>query len=334
MNLDLLERQLSSQFKDLESIESHLSGSYSGESNEAIYTSFKDLLCLMQDDLIQGSWCDLGAGPCHSALLYAGLNPQERAIAIEFVPEKIAYAKRKAEELRLTNIDIIEADLLTCLIPLASVYFFYFPTGIVLDRILDELLQNENDFKLVVIESHGDFLDRLDLEEGLVRLKEISLSSTRHYPYAVVYGRSFVKKRPVPFCVSFKKKFLLIEDPDHSQWFGESFGLEWLKDDLYNLRTPPRSLCWGQVKEILDFDEVPQVYQFWISLRALGELSFLTHDGLNLVGHLRKIIVSPSFVLEISTGERVECGHISTITWDHILCYESSLDYFFLPLAH
>lgn len=298
-------------------------GNYQGLQEEALYTSYNDLIRIMQDEAITGTWVDLGGGDGRTALLYTELFPARLAYSLEFCPERVSAGRKLIKNQRT---HLLEGDLLYCDIPRGETYFLYFPTGIVLDRILHELGNMEHSFKIVVIESHGDLIARLKKEQGLRVIKEIALESARHYPCAIIF-----EKKVNLHQVSFKKRFLLIEE-NNERWWAESLGLEWLKDDLYQLSIPPRTIEEKSVKKVAFFEEIFREFHVALKLRPLGEFRFVTRDRI-YYGHIRKIYESPRFEVEISTGERVEWGQVISIYQDQNLCYESSSDYLFLPHA-
>ena len=231
---------------------------------------------------------------------------------------------------KLKNVLFYNEDLLLSKIPIADTYFFYFPTGKVLDRILFELKSLKHDFKVVVIESHGEFISRLKFESWLEVLKEIPLSSPRHYPNAVIYRKNSFISSSI-FDHSFLRDIVFIKQ-NGTIWLGESFDLEYLSDKEVTLRIPPRSIAITSIEKVARRDGISQ--EFWpaLKLRMLGELEFETLEG-KCYGHIRKIFVSPSFELELSSGKKVKWSDIKTIKWENQLCYDCYLQYFYCPDA-
>lgn len=300
----------------------HKPGAYQGLSKEALYTSQEDFYRIFSHPLVKGSFVDLGCGTGESCLLYGTLFPDRKALGIEFQNERLVEGKKFVQDLELKNVTLLEGDLLHDRLPEGDHYFLYFPTGPVLDRILSELYERKAFFHLIVIESHGDLIPRLRKENWLKEEATIPLSSPRHHPEAIIFGPTFEIRNAelLPHLVSYQEKFLIIQDQD--EWIGESMGLEWVQEDLYNLSTPPRTIDWKTVKEVLSFDEVPVRFQKAITLRRLGELTITTPDAV-FHGFIRKITLNPTFRLEISSGEQVEWNKIVTIHQGSRLCYES-----------
>ncbi|WPU67132.1 hypothetical protein [Peredibacter starrii] len=299
-------------------------GSYKGLDSRALYTSREDFESIFSHSLVTGTFVDLGCGIGEGCLLYSWLYPDRHSIGVDFELSRIEAGLKIKEELKLEAVSFLHQDLLQGDIPLGDTYFLYFPTGIVLDRILSELYQSNRDFRVVAIESHGDLFPRLEKENWLKLVATIPLKSERHHPMAQVYERTTEPRSSSlgPFELSFQEKFLLIEEGDIA-WLGESYGLEWTHDDRFELLTPPRTIYWNQVKEILSFDQIDVKFRRALEIRRLGGVTVKTLSS-EITGHIRKVIVRPTFHLEISSGEKVEWSHIVTITQGSILCYDSS----------
>lgn len=318
----------STDFKSVENEVTERSGSYKGLTQEALLTSEEDFKTIFEALPEIQTWVEPGSGHGLGPLLFAKLNPTKSAIGIEFEEARFAISEKLKQQAALTNVEFKHQDLLEHNLPQADSYFFYFPTGIVLDRILHSFKTLSTKFRIIAIESHGDLLPRLKKEAWLKEVKQIPLTSARYFPYAVVFENGGVATSSL-HDVSFLKKYLLIEDGAQA-WWAESFGLEWQGDDRYLLQTPPRTISEDQVKRICGIDEVARSFHPALTLRSLGELRIETSSGL-FVGKLRKIFVSPSFKLEISSGEQVEWSQITKIFWENTLCFDSSSDYFYFP---
>jgi hypothetical protein len=99
--------------------------------------------------------------------------------------------------------------------------------------------------------------------------------------------------------------------------------MEWVGGDQFNLKNPPRTICWRDVKKMMYFDDFDSLTKFVVSLRNLGELSFLV-EGFTIQASIRKIIMEPTFMIELSTGQRLQWEEISSISRGLELCYDSS----------
>lgn len=311
-----------SRHTEIEKNVSQTRGSYQGLSPEALYTSETDLLNIFNHPLTQGTFCDLGCGTGLPSLLYGHLFPERHSIGIEFEESRLEIGRNLRTEYQLSNVELVCADLSKADLPRADVYFLYFPTGHVLDRVLSVLYEQHSSFKLIAIESHGDLLPRLGLENWLEEVAEIKLSSPRHYPSAKVFES---KKTPrskalYPFTLSYQEKFLLISD---EEWIGETFQMEWSGSSKFDLSLPPRTIKWSDVKNVLSFDEIPENYRTSILLRRLGEIEVKTATQC-FKGSIRKIMTRPTFHLELSGGELVEWNEIISISQGPHICYESS----------
>jgi SAM-dependent methyltransferase len=301
-------------------------GSYAHLSPEALYTSLDDLIKIFKHPLVQGSFLDLGCGTGRGSLLYGDLFPERKAFGIEFEMARMQVGLDFQARFNIQNVTLLHADLSNCEIPVVDTYFLYFPTGPVLDRMLLDLYQRGHDFRLVAIESHGDLLPRLALENWLELTDTVELNSLRHHPCAHIYKRTGTGRdeRLRPFELSFKHSYLMIYE-NHQQWIGESFGMEWTREDRFELKTPPRTIYWKDVQEVLTWEDIPACYHLALHCRSLGSVQIKGRHRL-FEGVIRKIIIRPTFHLELSSGEKVEWEEILTIHQGRKLCYESSSD--------
>lgn len=320
---------MSSEYSQVEDLVSHQMGNYKGLPAEALLTCEEDFRAIFSVLPEVQTWVELGSGHGLGPLLFAGLNPQKKAIGVEFETARHEISQKNKLAAKLTNVEFLRADLLTCELPKGDVYFLYFSTGMVLDRILYELGKRSDAYKIVAIESHGDLLPRLVKEAHLKVIQEISLKSARHAPSAVVFENCGTRKSSF-HDLSFQMKYLLIGDEDGQRWLGESYGLEWTQNEQYQVLTPPRTITSTQVKKVLEFGEVQSKFHSALQLRKLGKLIFHTSHGIK-EGYLRKIYASPCFKVEISSGEQVEWSDVKKIFWENTLCFDSSSDYFFYP---
>jgi SAM-dependent methyltransferase len=306
---------------EVETCVSETSGSYKGLTHQALYTSEFDLLEIFSHPDIKGTFCDLGCGTGKAPLLYGYLFKGCKAIGLEFEEARLNVGRKFKRLYPAANVSLIHADLLTCNLPRADVYFLYFPTGPVLDRILTKLYESKIVFQLVVIESHGDLLPRLDLENWLTLKAEIPLRSQRHYPSARIYLRNNEVRSNslLPFTLSFQKKFLLISE---EEWIGETEGMEWTQNKSFTLIYPPRTMQWKDVKKLMVLEDIDLSMHAAIFIRRMGVVEVHTLKKI-FEGIIRKIITKPTFHLELSSGEKVEWDEILTITQDNKICYES-----------
>lgn len=318
-----------SRYDEVERNVSNQSGSYQGLSPEALLTSEEDFLTIFKALPHIQTWIEPGSGHGLGPLLFAENFPSKQSVGIEFEKARYDESLRVQRIKNLTNSEFFHQDLLHYDLPLGDAYFIYMPTGMVLDRMLDQLSGLQHGFLLIAVESHGDLLPRLRKENWLESQMEIPLSSGRHYPNAVVFRKKGDPKESL-HSHSFKQNFLLIEESDSASWLGESFNLEWQRGEEYLLKTPPRTIYSDQVKKILRLDEIETHFHPALELRRLGELKLQTADRL-ITASLRKIFVFPSFKLEISSGEQVEWSQIKKIFWENTLCFDSSSDYYYFP---
>lgn len=320
-----------SDFNEVERGVLEREGSYRGLSAEALLSSQADFEAIFSSLPHISTWVEPGSGHGLGPCLFAARDPSKKAIGIEFEKARFETSQRLKEELNLPNVQFLHADLLESELPVGDAYFLYFPTGIVLDKILSQIGSMRSEALLIVVESHGDLIPRLQKEPWLQEVKRIPLQSARHSPSAVVFRKSGPLSDSL-HTVSFRRKLLLIREDNGEKWLGESYGLEWSRTTDYNLKSPPRTISLKQVEAVLSFEEVEAQFQLALHLRTLG-LVVIEIDGLSHRGHLRKIFVAPCFKVEISSGHQLEWSQIKKIFWENTLCYDSLSGYCFFPRA-
>lgn len=305
---------------------------YPGLNLEALYTDLREYAQIFSHPRIKGSWCELGCGVGIGNLFYAYLYPERRAVGIELASARAWAFQREKERLGLSNVEVIQGDLLTTSLPQADNYFLYFPTGPVLDRILSEL-QSRTNFTLIAIESHGDLFSRLDEEAQLELVDTLTLTQKRHSPDARIYRSRIPERAKDPMLeLTFKNSYLWINDGT-DLWLGESQGAEWIKAQTFNLKYPPRTIHSGEIKQVMTLDELSPLLRYLCGWRRLGVLSLITANK-SSEGQLRKIISEAGgFSLELSSGERLKWQEITSISWNQNLCYDSRSCSFYLPPA-
>lgn len=286
-------------FHDLEEDVSDQSGSYKGLSPEALYNSLEDFIALFNSGYAQGTFADLGCGTGVSCLTYGALFPERKSIGVEFEASRLSYAKSFIRENNVSNVELIEGDLLTSPIPDADTYFLYFPTGPSLDRILTVLYQKNHHFRLIVVESHGDLIPRVFKENWLKEVGRVPLFSPRHNPEIFIFEKTPSKRLDSlePFTLSYQRKYLILRE-GQEEWVGETYRMEWSHDEEFDLLVPPRRITWKNVTGIMELEAFPEFIQ-----QALLD----RYNGIKVKNSfIRKIFVKPSFALELSTGERIE----------------------------
>jgi hypothetical protein len=294
INFDLLEKSVSSR-----------SGSYFGLEQQALLTDISDYLNIFSHFNDVTSFVEFGSAYGHGPLIFSRLFPFAQAIGIEFEEVRFNTAVALKNNFKLNNCEFILDDLAIAKIPCADLYFLYFPTGPILDRILFELSQMSHKSHLIVVESHSDLIPRLEKETWLTEAFEIPLVSPRHYSKAKVYASGGLKLSSY-FDFSFKEKYFMIRDSDHSIWIGDSLGLEWHSKDSLTLLNPPYTIHENQIQALVEFSSFNLPIQHLIKLRALGEVKIESHLK-HFQGFIRKIYI------ELSTGERINFDDLSKI---------------------
>lgn len=302
---------------------------YKDLNPQALYTSFEDLENLCTHPLVTGVWLDLGGGSGRTSLVYSFLTGKP-SISLEIDTARNLVGKKCSQKYNLPSTHI-NCDLLTEDIPFADTYFLYFPTGIVLDRILWQLSERVG-FSLLVIESHGDLLERISREVGYEEVARIPLKTPRHNPEAFIFKKVAIGPAPLPHTLSFCDKLLLIRD-SQGEWIASSLGLEWLGEDRYQFLHPPRTISWNNdfIRALEESESDYSLISNISDLRKRGEVRIALVNGQEYVALIRKIRITPSLGLEISSSELIEWSDISKISQGSILCYESSSCFFSLP---
>ena len=300
INFDYLEQSVSSR-----------AGSYFGLEQQALLTDFSDYFNIFSYFNNVTSYVEFGSAYGHGPLIFSHLYPSAKGIGIEFEDVRIKTAVTLKNTLKLNNCEFIHADLAIAKIPAADLYFLYFPTGPILDRILFELSQMTHKFHLIVVESHSDLIPRLEKETWLNEAFEIPLVSPRHYSQAKVYASGGLKLSSY-FDFSFKEKYFMIRDSDHSIWIGDSLGLEWHSKDSLTLLNPPYTIHENQIHAVVEFSSFNLPIQQLIKLRTVGEVKIESQQK-RFQGFIRKIYIDPHLIIELSSGERIKYEDLSKI---------------------
>ena len=295
--------QFDFDFFKSEKLVSDKEGSYVGLAKEALLTSLEDYKAIFKEFPQALSFVELGSAYGLGPLLFTAMYPHSYSLGIEFESARFEQSMKMREKLRSSRTDFILSDLLHCDIPQADLYFLYFPTGPVLDRLLKVLGSIPHIFHLVVIESHGDLFPRLQKETWLSEVFEIPLQSIRHYPAAKVF-KKIAQKTPSLHDFSFENVFFLIRQSEDHCWVGDSFGLEWLNEGAFNLKYPPATIEEMNIVQVLKWEEFDPLLRKLIIMRKQGEIF---HSPLNphSAGMIRKIFIRPEIKIELSTGQMV-----------------------------
>ena len=290
-------------FFESEKLVSDKEGSYVGLSQEALLTSLEDYKAIFKEFPKALTYVELGSAYGLGPLLFTAMYPDSTSLGIEFESARFEQAMKMREKLRSSRTDFILSDLLHCDIPQADLYFLYFPTGPVLDRLLNVLGSLPHLFHLVVIESHGDLFPRLAKENWLSEVFEIPLHSLRHYPAAKVFTKNAQKNASL-HDFSFKSFYFLIRQSEDHFWIGDSYGLEWLKAGAFNLKYPPCTIEERNIVQVLKWEELDPLLRKLIRLRNQNEI-FYSRQNPHTAGLIRKIFIRPEIKIELSTGQMV-----------------------------
>src|SRR5690606_35107278 len=170
-----IEDQMKSQKDYFYTNENHL-------EQAALNTSYFDFYQILKNLPKNSTIVDLGAGYARMALLNKLFNFGHRVVSIEGVGERLEAAKKYCGK----EEDFLVQDMLheSFSLPEADAYFLYLPTGEVLEKILSHFLQmaRRKQFRIYAIESHGNLIDHLWLNQAWMYDEEIDLvtSLPRH----------------------------------------------------------------------------------------------------------------------------------------------------------
>gem|GEM_PF-5262552 len=285
-------RQIESQNMDLDSI------FYPGLGPAALYTSFADyyqLFSSLPDSV--NHVVDLGAGVGRLAPIWKTLRPDGKVTLIEYVNSRYQAAQDMIQRLCLSEVTLVQEDLLQFKIPQADAYFIYLPVNKVLEKIIADISEMNHPCYIVAIESHGNLFSRLDMWTGLELKTEIPLFTERHHHSGRIYSFSGKKtqlsKMELILRESLNESILVIKDKK-GQWIGVSKDLVMSKESEVLLKYPPRTVDESsilEVKKMTDFSA--EVQSFIQKLR----------DEVVFEGSLiRKIWIAPTLKLEMQNG--------------------------------
>ncbi len=315
-----------------------------GLSPEALYTSYKDLVEVMQWAHRQGlrHWCDIGCGIGRSCFLWTWLFEDAKATGIELVPERLEEARAAARALRTERNFWIEADFAApaLALPEADLFFLYIATGKELDLLLKKLKLRASPAWVAVIESHGDLKPRLQWEAWWLSpsVHRFPLRSARHDPWLQLYRtrphhpvceleeswelRSGILPEELelhPSVLGFllsksaHRDWELVVQEGEELWTMDGLGLKWHDPLTLQGAHPPRQIRPSQMKVGLRRIGEATPYRQWSQWRRDGvELALPRGSGgLRRLGVIRKIILSDQGLVEFSSGERLRWSELS-----------------------
>ena len=171
-----LDAQLDSYF-DIDSDESKVlsqsSDVYAGLRMEALSTSYLDYYKILKDLGVQNSLLDIGSGYCRGTFLANELG--FKCHSIELDKHRASFAKKRyPNQVFIQN--ILEKEIF-----ISDAYFLYIPWSSLSNEVLRFIYEKNIECILYIIESHGDFINNMNLYKNF-HLVEHSLttSSKRH----------------------------------------------------------------------------------------------------------------------------------------------------------
>lgn len=129
---------------------------------------------------------DIGSAYSKGTLLSKALGARNIS-SVELVAPRVRATKSKLSELNLKLDEVYNADALNISFEEYDIFFIYQPVSKFLSDLLSKI-SNEQSKKIWVIESHGDLVNRIDLDSRFNNKFElIELNSKRHLPFLYQY---------------------------------------------------------------------------------------------------------------------------------------------------
>lgn len=152
---------------------------YAGLDMRALSTSYLDYYQILNNLAQNKLLVDLGAGYCRGTFLALAINRQ--CISVEIDEYRISFAKKVHSD------HVIKLDLKTNPIPRGDGYFLYLPWGSITNSILRSIYERNETCLLYIIESHGDFIQNLNLYKEFNLEDTLCASSKRHDDKIYIY---------------------------------------------------------------------------------------------------------------------------------------------------
>lgn len=302
--------------------------------NSALNNSYLDFyrIALALDIKNFETFVDLGAGYCKAGLGIGLLNPSINVMCLEFVKERVNRAKEASSKLTLPNTQFIVQDLLEEKIelPIANYYFIYLPNGKLLESLLRRLkqLSKVSDFKLIIIESHGELVNRVLIESSWLIQEDIILQSSlsRHdnniYIFQSRKQHTKLSKRESSLhalekvIYSDKQSELIFNEQDHGhsekyKWSASSLNAHLsflnLKSVKLELTYPPKIMPISDIESInQDLNKISYLDIFKKRSKDENFKIYSKKENKEIdAGKLRKIIIEKDIILEFSKIGRI-----------------------------
>ena len=306
----------------------------------ALNNSYLDFYRIAQALEIKSNetFVDLGAGYCKAGLAIPLLNSEIKVTCLEFVKERIESAKNASLKLPHHSTQFIVQNLLeeNLELPTAKYYFIYLPNGKLLASLLKRLkkISLSSHFKLIVIESHGELVNRLKIEKSWLDSPIVILQSSlqRHDNNIYVFEtkkqhqelsqheKEIHKIEDVIY--STKHSEIIFKDFDHGDthqysWSASSLGAQLNFLDVsfpsIELLYPPKIMPIDYIERVNK--DIKSVDYINIFNRRNNDHDFkisMNQKEFN-AGKLRKIILKKDIILEFSRIGRIPYSKIEIL---------------------
>lgn len=153
---------------------------YAGLEMGALSTSYLDYYQVLKNLELNSTLLDIGSGYCRGTFLAKELGYD--CLSLEVDKSRSSFAKAKYPK------DVLQIDLREEIIPKVDSYFIYLPWGELTNSLLKTIYERNVSCYLYVIESHGDFVENLNLYKEFKSCSDImEVSSRRHKNYIYKY---------------------------------------------------------------------------------------------------------------------------------------------------
>ena len=297
---------------------------------EAFHTSLFDYAQIFRVLEQKGyrSWFELGFGGGKGPLLANIIYPQWNIGGVEIdsdccVALENLFLKRPELRCLVQKGDLKEFEFIEGF----EIYYGYIPYGSVFEKVLESLAKTQG--RLILTESYGDCLDRIDIDHRWERIENLSWRSVskRHDPLIKAYR---AKKGKAPNFISFDDFYLrsfspsdliqlnyLLDGDRQREWvvYDRNRNSFWIADfketEIYpyqnqvmiQFKYPPRTLLFPMDThhKLIGLRQVPNDALGYLRKRRRNNQAFTdSHPE-----RIRKIYFYPKVIVELSDGKLV-----------------------------
>ena len=171
--------------------------------------------------------CDLGAGSCRLSLIAYYFFPKIKVISIEPVAQRMKRAIELQQDSHNIFIDAYFKDYPSELE--FDYVLLYFPNGPAFESVLDKMKKIRFQFSILCIESHGEMINRLTIEQSWLKAESsLRLIAPRHNQDLIEFKKIEGKKSQLEHKLAeiFKHSGEFKIRDTHGEWLASSKGLK------------------------------------------------------------------------------------------------------------